>query len=133
MSDWFGHAVGVNRYAAEIGKPDGQRLEEFADSNFPALRQQIVSPAPIHGELEKTVLTWWLTKVREYLGTSDPDGRALLVNNSPEEIADMLVTGTKLADAPLRAKLLAVGANASTPYHDSFIDFPRTLSVPAPT
>src|SRR5260370_19448121 len=105
MSDWFGHAVGVNRYAAEIGKPDGQRLEEFTGSNFPALRQQIVSPAPIHGELEKTVLTWWLTKVRECLGTSDPDVRALLGKSSPEEIADMLVVSTKLGDSALRAKL----------------------------
>jgi hypothetical protein len=131
MSDLLGHAVALNRYSAEIGKPDGQRLEEFADANFPALRQGIVSPAPIHGDLEKTVLTWWLTKVREYLGTSDPDVRALLGNNSPEEIADMLVTGTKLADAPLRAKLLEGGAIAITAYHDSLIDFARTLDVPA--
>jgi len=130
MSDLLGHAVALNRYSAEIGKPDGQRLEEFADANFPALRQEIVSSAPIHGDLEKTVLTWWLTKVREYLGTSDPDVRALLGNNSPEEIADMLVTGTKLAGAPLRAKLLEGGANAIKAYHDSLIDFARTLDVP---
>src|SRR5260370_26491828 len=58
MSELLHHGVALNRYAAEIGKPDGQRLEEFADANFPALRQQIVSPAPIHGELEKTVLAW---------------------------------------------------------------------------
>jgi hypothetical protein len=131
MSELLGHAVALNRYAAEIGKPDGQRLEEFGDANFPALRQQIVSPAPIHGDLEKTVLTWWLTKVREYLGTSDPDVRALLGNNSPEEIADRLVSGTKLADAPLRAQLLEGGASAIDAYHDSLIDFARTLDVPA--
>jgi hypothetical protein len=59
--------------------------------------------------------------------------RALLGNNSPEEIADMLVAGTKLADAPLRAKLLEGGANAIKAYHDSLIDFARTLDVPART
>jgi hypothetical protein len=131
MSDLLGHSVALNRYAAEIGKPDGQRLEEFSDANFPALRQQIVSPAPIHGELEKTVLTWWLTKVREYLGTSDPDVRTLLDNNSPEEIADMLVTGAKLGEASLRAQLLEGGASAINAYHDPLIDFARKLDVPA--
>jgi hypothetical protein len=131
MSELLGHTVALNRYAAEIGKPDGQRLEEFSDANFPALRQQIVSPAPIHADLEKTVLAWWLTKVREYLGTSDPDVRALLGKNSPEEIADALVTGTKLSEAPLRAKLLDGGASGIDAYHDPLIDFARKLDVPA--
>jgi hypothetical protein len=130
-SELMGHAVALNRYAAEIGKPDGQRLEEFADANFPALRQQIVSPAPIHAELEKTVLAWWLTKVREYLGTTDPDVRALLGTRSPEEIADALVTGTKLDQAPLRAQLLEGGASAIDAYHDPLIDFARILDAPA--
>ncbi len=131
MSELLGHSVALNRYSAEIGKPDGQRLEEFSDANFPALRQQIVSPAPIHGDLEKTVLNWWLTKVREYLGTSDPDVRALLGKSSPEEIADMLVAGTKLNEAPLRAQLLAGGASAIDAYHDPLMDFARKLDAPA--
>ena len=53
FSDLLGHAAALNRYAAEIGKPDGQRLEEFADANFPALRQEIVSPSPIHADLRE--------------------------------------------------------------------------------
>jgi Peptidase S46 len=131
ISPLLGHTVALNRYAAEIGKPDGQRLEEFAEANFPALRQQIVSPAPIHAELERTVLAWWLTKVREYLGTTDPDVRALLGTRSPEEIADTLVAGTKLDQAPLRAQLLEGGASAINAYHDPLIDFARTLDAPA--
>ena len=88
LSPLLGHAIALNRYAAEIGKPDGQRLEEYSDANFPALKLEITSPAPIHVELEKTVLTWWLTKVREDLGTSDPDVRTLMGKQSPEDIAD---------------------------------------------
>ena len=131
MSPLLGHAVALNRYAAEAGKPDGQRLEEFGDANFPALREQIVSAAPIHPELEKTVLTWWLTKVREYLGTTDPDVQALLGKRSPEEIADELVSGTKLSDASFRARLLAGGAAGIDAYHDPLIDFARALDAPA--
>jgi hypothetical protein len=131
ISPLLAHAVVLNRYAAEIGKPDGQRLEAYAEANFPALRQQIVSPAPIHAELEKTVLAWWLTKLREYLGTSDPDVRTLLGKRSPEEIADSIVSGTKLTQAPLRAQLLAGGAAAINAYHDPLIDFARVLDAPA--
>jgi hypothetical protein len=131
MSPLLGHAVALNRYAAESGKPDGQRLEEYADANFPALRQEIISPAPLYNELEKTVLTWWLTKVREYLGTSDPDVHTLLGRQSPREIAAALVDGTKLGDAALRAQLLAGGAGAIDAYHDPMIDFARVLDGPA--
>lgn len=131
MSVLLGHAVTLNRYAAEVGKPDGQRLEEYSEANFPALRQEIVSPAPAHADLEKTVLTWWLTKVREYLGTSDPDVRTLLGTRSPQEIATMLVSGTKLGDASLRTRLLTGGASAIDAYHDPLIDFARLLDAPA--
>jgi hypothetical protein len=131
FSPLLGQAVALNRYAAEAGKRDGQRLEEYADANFPALKQKIVSPAPIHAEFEKTVLTWWLTKVREDLGTSDADVRALMGEQSPEEIATAVVDGTKLTDATLRAQLLAGGAKAIDAYHDPLIDFARILDTPA--
>jgi hypothetical protein len=131
MSPLLGQAIALNRYAVEIGKPDGQRLEEYQDANFPALKQEIISTAPIHPELEKTFLAWWLTKVREDLGTTDSDVRALLGKKSPEEIANAIVEGTKLADAELRAQLLAGGAGAIDAYHDPLIDFARTLDVPA--
>lgn len=127
FSPLLSHAVALNRYAAEIGKPDGKRLEEYSDANFPALKQDIVSPAPIHAKLEKTVLAWWLSKVREDLGTSDGDVRTLMSKQSPEDIADALVDGTKLTDAKLRARLLAGGAKAIDAYHDPLIDFARKL------
>src|SRR5271167_3233605 len=47
LSPLLGDAIALNRYAAEIGKPDGQRLEAYQDANFPALKQEITSPAPI--------------------------------------------------------------------------------------
>jgi hypothetical protein len=127
LSTLLGHAMALNRYAAEIGKPDGQRLEEYSDANFPALKQEIISPAPIHVKLEKTVLAWWLTKVREDLGTTDPDVRKLMGTRSPDDIAAALVDGTKLTDAKLRARLLAGGAKAIDAYHDPMIDFARIL------
>ena len=131
LSPLLGHAIDLNRYATEIGKPDGQRLEEYSDANFPALKLQITAPAPIHTKLEKTILAWWLTKLREDLGTSDADVRKLMGKRSPEEIAAALVDGTKLTDAKLRARLLTGGAAAINAYHDPLIDFARVLDPPA--
>jgi hypothetical protein len=131
LSPLLAEAIALNRYAAEVVKPDGARLEEYSNANFPALKQQITSPAPIQTKLEKTVLTWWLAKVREDLGTSHPDFIAVMGKRSPEEIVDTAVNGTKLTDAKLRAQLLAGGADAINAYHDPLIDFARTLDMPA--
>jgi Peptidase S46 len=131
FSPLLGQAVALNRYAAEAVKPDGQRLEEYTAANFPALKEQIDSPAPIHTRLEKTVLAWWLSKVREDLGTGDPDVRALLGRQSPREIADALVDGTRLTDAKLRARLLAGGPRVIDAYRGPLLDFARRLDAPA--
>ncbi|HEX4152266.1 MAG TPA: S46 family peptidase [Steroidobacteraceae bacterium] len=131
LSDLLKPAVELNRYAAESVKPDGQRLHEYSDANFPALKQSITSPAPIHAALEKTVLTWWLTKVREQLGTTDPDTITLLGKRSPAEIADALVDGTRLKDVKVRAQLLAGGAKVIDADHDPLLEFARTLDGPA--
>jgi hypothetical protein len=127
LSPLLSKAIALNRYAAEVVKPDGQRLEEYSDARFPALKQQIISPAPIHAKLEKTVLAWWLTKVREDLGTADPDVIALMGKSSPREIADSIVDGTRLADPGLREQLLTGGAAAINAYHDPLMDFARRL------
>jgi hypothetical protein len=131
LSPLLGHAVALIRYATESTKPNGQRLEEYSDANFAALKQQIISPAPIHTELEQTVISWWLAKVREDLGTSDPDFIALMGKRSPNQIAAAIVGGTRLTDAMFREQLLAGGAGAINAYHDPLIDFVRTLDVPA--
>ena len=131
LSPLLNEAIALNRYAAEIGKPDGQRLEAYQEANFPALKQEIISPAPIYANVENTILAWWLTKVREDLGTTDPDVRALLGKKSPEVIAREIVDGTKLSDPELRAQLLAGGAGAIDAYHDPLIDFARILDPPA--
>jgi hypothetical protein len=131
LSDLLRHALALDRYAAESVKPNDQRLEEYTDANFPAMKQQIISPAPVHAELEKTVLAWWLEKVREYLGTGDADVKALLGRQSPREIAAAMVNNTKLADANFRAQLLAGGAAAINAYHDPLMDFARRLDAPA--
>jgi hypothetical protein len=130
FSPVLAHAIALNRYAAESNKPDGHRLEEYTDANFPALKQEIISPAPIHKEQEKTVLAWWLTKVREYLGTGDADVKTLLGKRSPDEFARALIDGTKLTSTQLRTDLLKGGKKSIDAFHDPLMDFARQLDGP---
>ena len=131
LSPLLSQAMALTRYAAEAGKPDGQRLEEYTEANFPTLKQKIISAAPIHAELERTMLTWWLQKVRAELGTDDADVKKLMAMRSPEEIADTIVGGTKLLDAAARAGLLAAGPAAIDVYADPLLAFARALDRPA--
>lgn len=121
----------LNRYAAEIGKPDPQRLPEFQDANAPTLKQDVTAEAPVYAELDRTEIAWWLTKVREYLGTDDADVRAILGSQSPEQIAAQIVDGTKLGDPKLRASLLVGSAAAINASDDPMLAFVRRLDGPA--
>jgi hypothetical protein len=131
LSPLLGQAMALNRYAAEAGKPDNRRLEEYTDANLPTLKQKIVSPAPIHAELERTMLTWWLQKVRDNLGSHDTDVAAFMRERTPEEIADAIIAGTRLMDASVRAQLLAGGPATIDAYQDPLLDFARALDAPA--
>ncbi len=131
VGDTLQQAVLLNRAAAESGEPDPQRLPEHQEANAPALKQQITADAPFYPELDRTEIAWWLTKVREYLGAGDPDVRAILGSQSPEQVAAQVVDGTKLADPKLRASLLAGGAAAINASTDPMLVFVRRLDGPA--
>jgi hypothetical protein len=131
LSPLLGQAMALNRYATEAGKPDGRRLEEYTDANLPTLKQRIVSPAPIHAELERTMLAWWLQKVRDNLGSRDTDVEALMRGRSPEEIADAIIGGTRLMDVGVRTQLLASAPASIDAYQDPLLDFARALDAPA--
>jgi hypothetical protein len=130
FSDLLSFAVKLNRYAAESLKASGDRLPEYSDARLEAVKQQIVSPLPIHAELEEVQLAWWLTKLREHLGADDADVKVLLDGESPDTLAAALIT-SKLVDAALRARLFEGGSRAIEAYHDPLLDFARLLDGPA--
>ena len=63
---------------------------------------------PIAMEMEEIRLRYWLSKTREYLTVDHPDVKTLLGRESPEALADRLISGTRMGDAAFRAQAAAM-------------------------
>jgi hypothetical protein len=121
------HARKIVRASDELPKPNEQRLREYADSNLPALQQELFSTAPIHQEFEEMKLALSLTRLRELLGTDHPVVKAALGNESPEQVAKKTIAGTKLTHVDERKRLYESGKTAVQASSDAAIVLARTI------
>lgn len=127
----FGIARTLVRGGAERAKANDARLPEFQDAGQGRLRQTLLSSAPVYPEYEIAKLTWSLTKFRELLGTDDPLVKSVLGTQSPAQVAQALVEGSKLADVAERERLWNGGAAAIEASDDPFILLARAVDAPA--
>lgn len=126
-SDLFSIARGLVRATEELTKPNERRLREYVDSQMPATRQQMLSPAPIYDEFEILTLTLSLTQLREELGADHPIVRKVFGKLSPAELATSLVKGSKLKDVSVRKALLDGGKAAVDASNDPMIELARRI------
>ncbi len=131
FTKYFTIARALVRGAEERTKPNGERLREFTDSRLPSLTQQLFSTAPIYPDYEKVKLGLSLTKMREWLGTDNAFVRKVLGKESPQQLADRLISGTKLADVAVRKALWEGGADAIAKSDDPFIVLARSIDPDA--
>ncbi|WP_439472662.1 S46 family peptidase [Brevundimonas sp.] len=68
----------------------------------------ISAETPIYADMEEIRMRYWLSKTREYLTVDNAQVKALLGRESPEALADRLISGTKLADPAFRAQALTM-------------------------
>ncbi|WP_420471795.1 S46 family peptidase [Brevundimonas sp. FT23042] len=68
----------------------------------------IAAETPIYTDMEEIRMRYWLSKTREYLTVDNPQVKALLGRESPEALADRLISGTRLADPAFRAEALTL-------------------------
>ena len=127
MGDLFGYAKLLVRGAAERAKPDADRLSEFHDSRLPAIEAELGSPAPVHPQLEQTLLAFSLGKLRQSLGADDEAVRTVLGKQSPDQLASHLVNFTHLGDPKVRLALWNGGAAAIAASKDPMIQLARTV------
>ncbi len=127
----FARARTLVRAAAERARPDADRLPEYRDANLPALQQSLFSAAPIYPEFERTTLAFSLTALRQTLGADDAFVHQVLGQASPEQLADRLVGGTKLADPAQRRTLWDGGAAAIAASTDPMVVLARDVDPAA--
>lgn len=130
-SKLFSIARQLIRSSEEMTKPNEQRFHEYTDSSLPQMKQALFSSAPIYDDLEISMVTFWLTKMRENLTADHPFVKKVLGQKSPEELATEIVKNSKLKDLQLRHTLFDGGKakiNAST---DSMIAFAKLIDPEA--
>ncbi len=102
----FSIARDIHRYREETGKPNGDRLREFRESNLESLRQSLLSTAPLYDDLETAKLTDSLSFLIEMRGAGDPLVKAIMNGESPARRASQLVRDTQLKDVKAREQAL---------------------------
>ncbi|HTK76967.1 MAG TPA: S46 family peptidase, partial [Gemmataceae bacterium] len=93
-------------------KPNGDRLQEYRDSNLESLQFQLFSEEPIYDDLEQLEFADSLTYLAEALGYDNPTTQLVLAGKSPHERARELIQGSKLKDVAVRKKLYEGGEKA---------------------
>ena len=126
----FTIARDIVRLTAEVGKPNGERLREYRDSNLESLKFELFSPAPIYADLERTKLLTGLTFLAEQLGGEHPLVKQAYGGQSPARKADELLA-TKLFDPAERKRLVDGGVKAVEESADPMIVFAREMDGPA--
>lgn len=130
-TQYFNIARTLVRGATEITKPNEKRLPEFTDARLPRVKQQLLKEVPIYDQFEIAKLTFSLTKLREDLGSDHPFVKKVLGKESPEEMAERLVKGTKLKDAAVRKQLWEGGKKAIDASKDPMIELVKSIDAEA--
>jgi hypothetical protein len=130
-SKLFDYARVLVRGAAERGKPNEQRLREYSESNLPKLAASLLGATPVYPDLEQLTFSFSLDKLRETLGPDDPIVRRLLNKESPESLAEQLVTHTMLADPAVRKTLWDGDPRAIAQSNDPMIALAREVDAEA--
>jgi hypothetical protein len=129
QSELFTIARHIVRLADELGKPNGERLREYRDSNLESLKFQLFSPAPIYPDLERVKLHTSLTFLAETLTW---DAFAVPLEReprSPAMVAEQAVGGTKLYDVAERRRLVEGGKKAMEESQDPMILLARQVDA----
>jgi hypothetical protein len=130
-SKLFNYARQLVRGVSERGKPNEQRLREYADSNLPKISGSLLAATPVYADFEQVTLSFSLDKMREILGPDDPTVRTLLGADSPDSLATALVNASQLADPAVRKRLWEGGESAIAATNDPFIKLIRQIDPEA--
>ena len=126
-SDLLSYAIALVRAATERTKPNSERLPEYTDQALVRVQQEISAPIPVYKDVEELRLRWLFSSARRDLGVDDPFIHKMLGKESPEELAQRLVSGTHLDDVKVREALYNGGQAAIAASNDPMIAFVESI------
>ena len=122
-SKLFWYARDIVRAVENRLKPEEDRLEGYSEADLPLVEDQLSDNVPVEPAVEEIVLSFWLSKAREFLTPDDPLVKKLLGREAPDALAHRLVAKTKLGDSAERRRLYKGGAAAVAKSTDPMILF----------
>lgn len=129
MSQQISWARTLVRGAEEREKPDNQRLREFSNASLPAVQAGLLAESPMYSDYEIMKLGWSLTKLREKLGVDNPVVKNILGKESPNALAQRIVSQSRLGDPAVRKQLWEGGAEAIKNSDDPAIQLAKIIDT----
>lgn len=126
-SDLLSNAITLVRSADQRMLPNGERLPGYTDQALVGIHRDLAAPVPIYKDLEEMQLRWILSQARRQLGVGDLLVVKMLGKESPEQLANRLVSGTHLDQARVREDLYNGGESAIEASTDPMIVFVRGI------
>jgi hypothetical protein len=120
-------AAQIVRVAGEASRPDSMRLAAYRGAGLENIKKALLSERQIDPAFEKLGLTAQLRLAQQELPPDDPFIRAALAGRTPEQAAEALVNGTKLADLSVRRALVEGGPAAVAASNDPLIVLARVI------
>jgi hypothetical protein len=120
-------AIELVRIPVERAKPNGERLPEYTDQRLVELKQSLLAPVPVYKDFVEVGLAFAFSVVQRDLGEDDPFVRKVLGNESPEQLAHRLASGTHLDDVKVREELFNGGQAAIDSSTDPMIQFAKLI------
>jgi len=114
-------------YAAELKKPDAERISGYHDAELEEMKFYLLSSAPIYPEYEEVLLAHSLQESADQLGANDRYVRAVLEGKSPADVAAQSIRGSKMADLAFRKSLVEGGDAAISASTDPLIVLARKV------
>jgi hypothetical protein len=130
-SQLFGFARTLVRWSDEKSKPNVERLREYGDAGLESLKLHLFSEAPIYPELEVSTLAHSLAYWKNHSPADDPTVARVLGSQSPEAVAQSLISGTKLADPSERKRLFDAPPDAIRASSDPMIQLALAIDPEA--
>ena len=130
-TSYFNYARTLVRWADESGKPNGQRLPEYAEARKAAIERQLGSEAPVFPGVEQAKLEASLEVMVRMVSADNPLVKQVLAGKTPKARAAELVAGTKLGDPATRKSLFAGGNAALSASKDPFIEVAHAIDARA--